>query len=107
MSERYTYAQCAAHMAHLAHKVGATCADASWPIDDPRREDAWFLDHNATYGGYVIRAYSPSWPNSDGPQTYTAEHDPMWAERHTARRFCQLCRAAIYALAYADNRVEA
>ncbi len=80
----------------LADANGATIADPSWGIHDTRREGAWILDHNATYGGYVIGAYcADSPPRDDRPQAYTAVTHPFGDDRRTAREFCDVVSFAL------------
>lgn len=98
---RYTTKHAESAFAALADAIGATVADSSWGISDPRRDGAWFLDHNATYGGYVIRAYVPSSPPRDGddrPQSYTAETSPLDDRRRSAREFCETAWFAVRAI---------
>ncbi len=92
--DHYTRRDALAAFKRLADAKHATIADPSWAISDPRRDGAWFLDHNATYGGYVIIAYMPSLPPRKGEeqlQNYTAEACPMGYERQPARQFVEMC----------------
>lgn len=95
---RYTRRDAEAAFKRLAAANGATIADPSWGIHDPRREGAWTLDHNSVYGGYVIHAYcadSPPEPGSGRKQAYTAVTCPMGHDRRTAREFCDVVSFAI------------
>jgi hypothetical protein len=104
MSDRYTSRDARAAFEHLASVAGATIADPSWKITDPRRDGAWILDHNGVYGGYVIAAYVPSSPPTDGrPQTYTAETHPLGEGRFSARDFCNRCHFAARAIGFAKR----
>jgi hypothetical protein len=101
MPERYTRRDAVAAFEHLAESVGATIADPSWPITDPRREGAWLLDHNGVYGGYVIAAYvksSPPRAGEDREQAYTAQTHPLTDYRMPAREFSRMCHFAARAV---------
>lgn len=90
---RVTRAHAEAAFVRLAERYGATVAEQAWAIDDPRREGAWFLDHNGAYGGYEVRAYCASSPPARGqlgeyqPQCYTAEDVVFSGGRRSARDF--------------------
>jgi hypothetical protein len=101
---RYTRKNAEAAFAALAEACGATLLDPAWPITDARRDGAWLLDHNSTYGGYVIRAICPSSPprpGEDRPQTYTAETTPLRDERLSTGEFVRSCWTAVRAIGIA------
>lgn len=102
---RYTKSDAHAAFTTLAEAAGATILDPSWKITDPRRDGAWLLDHNGTYGGYVIAAICPSSPPSDPtqPQTYTAKTHPLGNERYATREFTQRCWFAVRAIVFAKS----
>jgi hypothetical protein len=97
---RYTKKDARAAFERLAAAAGATIADSSWSIDDPRREGAWILDHNGTYGGYVIAAYVKSSSTPGKPQTFTAETHPLDMRRRPAREFAETCHYAARAIEF-------
>jgi hypothetical protein len=97
---RYTRKNAEAAFEALAEACGAVVLDYSWPITDERRDGAWTLDHNSTYGGYVISAICPSSPPQDphDPQTYTAETTPLRDERLSTGEFVRSCWTAVRAI---------
>jgi hypothetical protein len=94
--ERFTRKDAQRAFERLAEAVGATIADPTWAIDDPRREGAWLLDHG--YGGYVVAAYTKSSSIAGEPQTYTAETHPLGDGHMPAREFWYAVRLACAAL---------
>lgn len=60
--------------AHFANVHGWRVADSEWPITDPRRDGAVFIDE---YDGWFrIAAYMEDSPPRNGePQCYTAQRD--------------------------------
>jgi hypothetical protein len=104
MSERYTKRDAVKAFEQLAEAVGATIADPSWKLTDPRREGAWVLDHNGAYGGYVVEAYVADSPPRDGrEQAYTAVTCPLGYERRSARQFCEHVNSVTRAMDYARH----
>lgn len=89
MAERITRKDVERAFTRLAENRGWTVADHSWPITDPRREDAVFLQRTPT-GLYRISAYVASSRTGDEPQAFTAEHD--FTDAHSGREFVAACR---------------
>lgn len=104
---RYTHRNAVAAFEALAETVGAPLASDYPDIHDARRNGAWLLDRNHTYGGYVIAAHvpdSPPRPGDDRPQAYTAETHPLGSERRSTRDFVTGCWLAVRAIgAYKQN----
>ncbi len=101
MAERYTRKDAGRAFERLREAKGARLA-SDYGIYDPEREGAWALDHNATYGGYVvveIIASSPPRKGEDRQQSYTAEHHPLGNARLPAREFCYAVNFALRVLA--------
>ena len=109
MTDRYTRKDAEAAFARLASALGKTWSDqggalwqglpykpesagALWTRkgnDNIAMIDAWTLDCNPTYGGYVIEVIA----NSGG-----GIHQPFGSTRHNAREFCAMVRFALDAL---------
>jgi hypothetical protein len=96
--ERFTRKDARRAFERLAEATGATIADPTWAIDDPRREGAWTLDYNGVYGGFVICAYVKSTTIEGHAQTYTAITNPLGMERRPAREFWYTVHFAIRVL---------
>ncbi len=82
MSERYTKRDAEAAFGRLARRLDKDCFD-------PFRVGAWTLDHNATYGGFVIAEIV----NEHGGETR-----PFGDRRMSAREFVQSVDFALRAI---------
>ena len=81
--DRYTRKDAEARFQELCRVLGKRIAQSYKDVG------AWFLDHNATYGGFIISEYMIS----------GGESHPVYNRRMPAREFCESINFAIRCIA--------